>query len=138
LCDLSFITYPEESKTKERRKRTRVPVGFDINIIFQRKKIKVKTFNISLTCINCTSDPRFLANEPCEVVISLNTEPNLIIAGKILRLDEKEAIIAFLSMDKDTFYHLKRLLQYNAADLDKIEKEIKDPAFVSRQARPEV
>ena len=123
---------------KERRKRTRVPVGFDINIIFQRKKIKVKTFNISLTGISCTSDPRFLAHEPCEVAISLNTETNLIIAGKILRLDKKEAIIAFLSMDEDTFYHLKRLLQYNAADPDKIEKELKDTAFVSRQARPEV
>jgi hypothetical protein len=33
-------------------------------------------------------------------------------------------------MDEDTFYHLKRLLQYNAADPDTIDSEIKDPAFV--------
>jgi hypothetical protein len=115
---------------KERRKRTRIPVGFDINIVFQQKKIKVKTFNISLTGISCTSDSLFRANEPCEVNINLNPETNLVIAGKILRVDEKEAIIAFVSMDEDTFYHLKRLVQYNADDPDEIEKEIKNPAFV--------
>jgi hypothetical protein len=116
---------------KERRKRTRVPVGFDIYVIFQRKKIKVKTFNISLTGINCNSDQRFLANKPCKVLINLNTETHLLIAGKILRLDEKEAIIAFISMDQDTFYHLKKLLQYNASDPDKIEEELIKPVLVT-------
>jgi len=115
---------------KERRKRTRVPVAFDINVLFQKKKIKVKTFNISLTGIGCTSDPHFRANELCEVILNLNEDTSLVIAGKILRTDEKEAIIAFLSMDEDTFYHLKRLMQYNATDADEIEKELKKPAFV--------
>jgi hypothetical protein len=114
---------------KERRKRTRVPVGFDINIIFRREKINVKTFNISLTGISCTSDPRFRTNELCEVVMTLDSETNLVIASKILRVDKKEAIIAFHSMDEDTFYHLKRLMQYNADDPDKIEKELRKPDF---------
>jgi hypothetical protein len=114
----------------ERRKRTRIPVGFDITIIFQQQKIKVKTLNISLTGISCTTDSRFRASEPCEVHISLNPETRLVIAGKILRADGKEATIAFVSMDEDTFYHLKRLVLYNTDDPDKIEKEIKDPAFV--------
>jgi hypothetical protein len=114
---------------KDRRKRTRVPVGFDVNIVIKRKKIKVKTLNISLTGISCTGDPQFRANELCQVIMNLNPETKLIIAGKILRLDEKETIIAFLSMDEDTFYHLKRLMQYNAADPDKIEKELTDAAF---------
>jgi hypothetical protein len=116
---------------KERRKRTRVPVGFDINIIFQKMKIKVKTFNISLTGISCTSDPRFVSNEHCEIIFSLNPETNLLISGTILRCDDKEAIISFISMDEETFFHLKRLLQYNADDPDKIETELKNPAFVS-------
>jgi hypothetical protein len=114
---------------KDRRKRTRVPVGFDIDIVFKRKKIKVQTLNISLTGISCTSDPRFAANELCKVILKLNRETKLTIEGKILRLDEKEAIIAFLSMDEDTFYHLKMLMRYNSADPDKIEKELTDPAF---------
>jgi PilZ domain len=115
---------------KERRKRTRVPVGFDINILLHNKRIKVKTFNVSLTGISCTSDPRFKTNELCEVILSLNPETNLIMEGKIIRVDETETTIAFLSMDENSFYHLKKLLQYNAADPDKIEKELKNPAFV--------
>lgn len=116
--------------TRERRKRTRVTVGFTINIRSHKKEIKVKTFNISLTGISCTSSPLFRINDPCEVILPLGPETHLVIAGKILRLDEKEAIIAFTSMDEDTFSHLKKLLQYNASDADKIEKEIKKPAFV--------
>jgi c-di-GMP-binding flagellar brake protein YcgR len=115
---------------KERRKRTRVPIGFDITILFQQKKIKVQTINISLTGISCMSSPVFRAGEHCAVILSLNPETSLTIQGNILRVDDKEAIISFLSMDEDTFYHLKRLLQYNAADPDTIDSEIKDPAFV--------
>ena len=117
---------------KERRKRTRVPVAFDISILFQKKKIKVQTFNISLTGISCTSDPRFRANELCEVILTLDTEISLVIAGKILRTDDKEAIIAFLSMDEDAFFHLKRIMEYNATDADKIDQELKNPAFLEQ------
>jgi hypothetical protein len=114
---------------KERRKRTRIPAGFDISIVLKRKKIKVKTFNISLTGISCASDPVFRQSDRCEIILTLNPQTSLTIEGKILRLEEKEAIIAFLSMDEDTFFHLKRLIQYNADDPDKIEKELADPAF---------
>ena len=115
---------------KERRKRTRVPIGFDITILFQQKKIKVQTMSISLTAISCTSSPVFRTGEQCSVILSLNPETSLTIEGKILRADGKEAIISFLSMDEYAFYHLKRLLQYNAAEPDKIDNELKNPAFV--------
>jgi hypothetical protein len=115
---------------EERRKRTRVPLGFDINILFHQKKIKVQTINISLTGISCTGSPLLNAGEECAVILNLNPETTLTIQGKILRMDNKEATISFLSMDEDTFYHLKRLLQYNTDDPDKIDNEIKDPAFV--------
>ncbi len=117
---------------KERRKRTRVPVAFDINILFQKNKIKVKTLNISLTGISCTTDPRFRANELCEIILTLNEDTRVVIAGKILRIDEKEAIIAFLSMDEDAFFHLKRILEFNAADADKIDEELITPAFTEQ------
>jgi len=115
---------------KERRKRTRVPIGFDIIILFQQKKINVQTLNISLTGICCTSSKAFNAGEECAVILTLNSETSLTIQGKILRVDDKEAIISFLSMEEDTFYHLRRLLQYNAANPDTIDDELKDPAFV--------
>jgi hypothetical protein len=72
----------------------------------------------------------FITGEQCAVIISLNQETSLTIQGKMLRADDKEAIISFLFMDEDTFYHLKRLLQYNTDDPDKIDNEIKEPAFV--------
>jgi len=114
---------------RERRKRTRIPAGFDINIVYKRKKIKVRTINISLTGICCTNDPSFCANELCKVIFSLDLATNLTIKGKILRIDESEAIIAFVAMDEDTFCHLKKLMQYNCADPDRIEKELTAPAF---------
>jgi hypothetical protein len=117
---------------KERRKRTRVPVAFDINILFREQKIKVKTFNLSLTGISCASDPRFRANELCQVILTLNEDTSLVIAGKIIRLDEKEAIIALLSMDEDTFFHLKRVMEYNSGDADEIDAELNTPAFLEQ------
>ena len=114
---------------KERRKRTRIPAHFDVSITFRRSKIKVRTLNISLTGISCTGDPRFQLNELCDIIMTLNSDVRLVIAGKFLRIDENETIIAFLAMDEDTFYHLKKLIQYNAANPDKIEKELADPAF---------
>ncbi|MEN6375177.1 MAG: PilZ domain-containing protein [Smithella sp.] len=115
---------------EERRKRTRVPVTFDdIYILYQEDKIKVKTFNISLTGISCTSNPLFRVNENCRIILTLNEDTSLEVAGKILRVDEKEAIIAFHSMDEDTFFHLKRIIEYNAVDADQITQEIKNPAF---------
>ncbi|MEQ8152407.1 MAG: PilZ domain-containing protein [Smithellaceae bacterium] len=118
--------------TEERRKRTRVPVAFDVNILFQNDKIKVQTTNLSLTGICCISDPRFRANVLCDVILTLNEDATLAIAGKFLRVDEKEAIVAFLSMDEDTFSHLKRIIEYNALDADKIVQELKNPAFTKQ------
>ncbi|HPK53268.1 MAG TPA: PilZ domain-containing protein [Smithellaceae bacterium] len=115
---------------KDRRKRTRVPVVFDVSILSQGKKIKVKTSNISLTGISCTGHPQFRAKEPCEIIMALNEDTCLHISGKILRVDEKETTIVFLFMSEDTFFHLKRLLQYNAVDADVIEKELQNPAFI--------
>jgi len=114
---------------KERRKRTRVLIGFDITILFQQKKINVQTMNISLTGISCTSSKAFNAGEECAVLMKLNAETSLTIQGKILRVDDKEAIISFLSMEEDTFYHLKRLLQYNTDEPDTIDNELQNPAF---------
>jgi hypothetical protein len=115
---------------REKRKRMRIHIGFDITILFQQKKINVQTMNISLTGICCTSSKTFSAGEECSVILNLNPETSLTIQGKILRVDDKEAIISFLSMEEETFYHLKRLMQYNIADPDTIDNELRNPAFV--------
>lgn len=113
----------------ERRKRTRVPVCFDLNIVIGGKRIKVKTHNISMTGVSFASTHPFKVNEKCEIDLRLNEEVHLNMEAKILRSKDKETIASFLKMDEKSFYHLKRLLQYNAADSDQIEKELGKPAF---------
>ena len=113
----------------ERRKRTRVPVGFDLNVVIEGKKIKVKTLNLSMTGVSFASSHAFKTGERCTINLILNDEAHLDIEAKILRTQDKETIASFLVMDEESFYHLKRILQFNAADSDQIEKELRQPAF---------
>ena len=114
---------------RERRKRTRVPVNFELNLLHQGEKIKVKTNNLSMTGINFVSPQAFEAGDTCTIDLRLNEDVHLSIEAKILRSKDNETIASFLVMDEETFYHLKRLLQFNAADSDQIEKELGEPAF---------
>jgi hypothetical protein len=114
---------------KERRKRTRVPVKFELTIEINGGKYQVQTNNISMTGVNVTSRHGFKTGERCIIDLYLNEEVHLRIEAKILRSKDNETIASFLVMDEDTFYHLKRLLQYNAPDSDQIEKELENPAF---------
>jgi len=114
---------------EERRKRTRVPITFDISISIGGEKISVQALNISLTGILCTADNRFQNDGACRVIIKLDSEIQITLQGKILRRDTEETAIAFMSMDEESFAHLKRLVQYNAADADTIDGEISTPAF---------
>lgn len=114
---------------KERRKRTRVPVHFDLNIVVQGEKIQVQTNNLSMTGVSFESPRTFTAGTRCILNLLLNKEISLNIEARILRSDGRETIASFLEMDEESFYHLKKILQYNAADSDQIEKELGKPAF---------
>jgi hypothetical protein len=128
ICLLLFIQ-KGMSMAKERRKRTRVPVNFELNIMRKGEKIKVQTNNLSMTGVSFISPQTFTAGEKCTIDLRLNEEVHLNIEAQILRSKDKETIASFLVMDEETFYHLKRLLQFNAADSDQIEKELGEPAF---------
>ena len=114
---------------KERRIRTRVPVSFDLNIVVKGEKINVQTNNISMTGVNFISPHQFMAGESCTIDLYLNQEAHLSIEAKILRSKNQETIASFLEINEESFYHLKRLLQFNASDSDQIEKELDKPAF---------
>ena len=70
-----------------------------------------------------------MAGESCTIDLYLNQEAHLSIEAKILRSKNQETIASFLEMNEESFYHLKRLLQFNAADSDQIEKELDKPSF---------
>lgn len=114
---------------QERRKRTRVPVSFDLNIVQQGEEIPVQTNNISLAGLSFNTYRSFDPGSECLVRLRLDKEVELNIKARILRSNVRETTASFLEMDETSFYHLKRILQYNAADSNRIEKELTKPAF---------
>lgn len=114
---------------QEKRKRLRVPVHFDVSVKLAEKIIEVQIINISLTGILCTSNRLFQPNAACQVILSLSDDLKITIDAKILRIGEQETAISFVTMDEESFVHLRRIVEYNAGDADRIEKEFRHKAF---------
>lgn len=114
---------------QEKRKRTRVPVHFDVTVSLPGEVIRIELINISLTGILCSSSPLFRKDAACRVVISLSDDFKITVDSKILRIGEHETAISFTAMDEESYAHLKRLVQYNTGDADLIEKELRNKAF---------
>ncbi len=115
--------------TKERRRRTRVPLKLDVVLSLDNQKIPVKTSNLSLKGMLCRTPRRFPLFLQCHVSISLTPEIQVMIAGRIVRSDERETAIDFLEMDPESFAILKRMVECNAGDAERITAEILTPAF---------
>ncbi len=113
----------------DKRKRSRVPVHFDVGIMLRGEPIQAQIINISLTGILCTTDCHFQKDDACTVVISLRDDLQITIDAKILRVGKEETAISFIAMDEESFSHLKKLVQYNTGDADRIEKEFRQKAF---------
>ena len=114
---------------QERRKHTRVPLHIDVSVLLQEEVIQVQTLNISLTGILCSSNEVFQNDVPCKVIIRLNKDFQISIDSKILRVGKEGTAISFTSMDEESFSHLKKLIQYNMADADRIDEELRYPPF---------
>jgi hypothetical protein len=117
------------SMVKERRRRTRVPIQIDVDVLLKGKVIKLKSFNISLVGVLCISNPLFLMDEPCTVIIALGGDLQISIEARIVRVGEKETAIKFISMDHESFVHLKKLIQYNTGNAERVDAELRRPAF---------
>jgi len=109
------------------RINTRVNAMFDARIILDKQEIPVKTWNLSLRGMGCPTDSRFREGKTCLIKFVLSPEVNFVVQGKLVRVDKKETGIYFKTMDEDSFFHLKRLVQYNADDPDRIDDECAAP-----------
>ena len=114
---------------QDKRKRSRVPVRFDVTIVLRGERIQARIINISLTGILCTTDRRFQKDDTCTVVISLRDDLQITIDAKLIRVAKDETAISFIAMDEESFSHLKKVVQYNTGDADRIEKEFRQKAF---------
>jgi hypothetical protein len=114
---------------QEKRMRTRAPVHFDVSILLGEEVIRTEMINISLNGILCTSNPLFQNNALCKVIVSLSDDFQIVIASKISRVGEMESAINFISMDDESFIHLRKLVQYNVGDADHIDTELHKKSF---------
>jgi hypothetical protein len=109
------------------RMHTRVKVMFDARIIIDQQEIPVKTWNLSLRGMECATDSRFREGKTCMIKFILSPEVTFVVQGKLVRVGQRETGIYFKTMDEDSFFHLKRLVQFNADDPDRIEDECTAP-----------
>ncbi len=115
----------------DRRKRTRVPLACNVNIHVSGREIPVTSWNLSLRGMQCSSHPRLKVGDTCQVAFNVSSEVQFRIEAKIVRVTEAETGIYFVSMDENGFHHLKKLIQYNSDDPDKIETEIAKPSSIT-------
>lgn len=109
---------------KERRRNTRVTAGFSVRVATGRKTVPLTTWNVSLRGLECPTDPSFKQGRTCQVKFTLSPAVSFTVKGTFVRVEEHESGIFFTSMDAEGFYHLKRLVQYNAVDPDRIDAEL--------------
>ena len=109
---------------RERRQHTRVPVMFDAFIRIKRRKIPVTTLNVSMRGMKCSGHELFSKGASCTVEFVLAAGVRFLISATIVRATKRAAALYFTSMDEDAFSHLKRLVQLNAGNPDKIDREL--------------
>ena len=68
-------------------------------------------------------------DEPCTVIITLSGDTKISIDSRIARVGEKETAIKFISMDDESFFDLKKLIQYNMGNAELVDGELRRPAF---------
>ncbi len=113
----------------DQRRRTRIPIELVVSVRVKGEDVMVTSKNISLKGLLCSSDPRLLLGEKCQVTLRLRPSIKLLIHGLIVRTDAQETAIDFLAMDQDSFAHLKRIVEFNTDDADRITAELSKPAF---------
>ena len=114
---------------EERRRRTRVPVHFNVTIQVEGAPVSVETKNISLNGMLCEPNHLLKGGTEGQVRIVLSPDVTISAVAKIVRSDATGIAVGFASVDEDSFFHLKNLVQYNTEDADLIEKELQKAGF---------
>ncbi len=121
----------------ERRRRVRVPVRLVVTVRLDGEDIAVESRDLSLKGMACLPNPLLKKNQCCQVVISLAPDIRAVIKARVVRAGETGAAIDFLATDPESFYHLKKIVEYHSRDPEAIGRELLSPAFpLSRSRTP--
>jgi DNA-directed RNA polymerase subunit E'/Rpb7 len=63
--------------------------------------------------------------------------PTMSMEGKVVRVTKEGTAIDFVSMDPDTYLHMRNLVLHNVMDPDQVEKEFTTSAFQDLPAERE-
>lgn len=109
----------------ENRTRSRVAVGHEAFIEVGDVVTPVSLQDLSMNGALCCGADSFRIGQRCSLILPLSPGLRIAIEGEIVRNDEDGPAIRFVSMDPDSFTHLKRMVELNAPDPDAIEDELR-------------
>jgi len=117
------------ASTKEKRRTTRVTFRAEAVLRTAAEEISAPadTRDISIQGLFLRTSPKPPVGALCDVDIRLtgsSSELVIHVKGRVVRHDEDGVAIAFEGVDFDSYFHLKNLLLYNAADPSAIEREL--------------
>ncbi len=124
--------------SSERRRRARVPVRLAVTVRLEGEEIALESRNLSLKGMACQPNPRLKVNQCCQVVISLAPDIQAVIKGRVVRAGESGAAIDFLATDPESFYHLKKIMEYHSRHPEAVGRELLTPAFPLSPSRTPV
>ncbi|RLA79470.1 MAG: hypothetical protein DRG36_04815 [Deltaproteobacteria bacterium] len=113
---------------EERRRRTRVPFQGEAEFNVEgAERLKVNVRDLSLSGVYLFSQRKFPVGASCRVKLKLiegSDKLFLELRGRIVRTDEEGMGIKFEEMTPLSFYHLKRLIEHNMEDPERVEMEL--------------
>jgi len=118
----------EQQLHEDKRKRTRVDIQLNAVIQCTNQEIQTQTQNISLKGILCLLHS-LQEGKVCEVIIWLSEEEYIQVQGEVVRTSQEGTAIDFIKMSSESFSHLYNLVRLNSQDPDKLDEELKYPAF---------
>ncbi len=115
--------------TMEKRRRSRTSVHFDVMVTRGRESLLLETENISMNGMLCRPDKRIKMGEAADIQIVLSPEATITARATIVRSDDEGIALALTGVDETGFFHLKKLVQYNIGDADRVDRELAEAGF---------
>ncbi len=114
-------------ENSNRRRFTRLSLQKNAVLRYDKKEQKVnKIINLSVGGCLLYIDEPIDEGMVCTLVIELHhMAPNLEVSGEVIRSNEEQTTLRFISVSPENLKHLQNVIRYNAEQPDIIEDEIK-------------
>jgi len=123
---------PQEARSKERRKHTRIVLQLDAELIlFDNSSFRGKTKDISFSgiYIKCNNAEGIPIGDKCTIKLHLSSGDNpetIQCACAVVRTATSGVGIKFISIDLTGYQQFKKLMIYNSSDPDKLTAELEE------------